>query len=139
MGKTRTRNTELVAQDVGPHLDNKGCVDCEHAMTLAVKPSGYVITPGVRCKAGWRHTAFEGNVYVRRIDGVTYWVEVVRCECQTWRTTKYFPNTGVQVGQRRYWRPKDADWPDDLSQEDCRRAVLESMLVDETEEDDSPV
>lgn len=94
------------------------------------------VSPGIRCKAGWRHTSFEGAVYVRTINDVRYWVEVVQCACLTWRTTKFVPNTGVKVGPRKYWRPKDADWPDDMSQEDCQAVVLRAMLVSEETEDD---
>lgn len=91
------------------------------------------VTPGIRCKAGSRHTDFDGHVYVRVINGITYWVEVVQCKCLTWRTTKFYPNTGVMVDRSNYWRPKDSDWPEDMSKEDCQRVVLESMLIDENE------
>lgn len=89
------------------------------------------VSPGIRCKAGSRHTDFDGHVYVRVIGGVTYWVEVVQCKCLTWRTTKFYPNTGIMADTRRYWRASNADWPDDLSQEECRRRVLQSMLTAE--------
>lgn len=92
------------------------------------------VTPGIRCKAGYRHTSFDGGVYVRTINGVDYWVEIVRCECLTVRTTKFVPGTGVKVGVRQYWRPKDADWPDDLTPEECTAIVLRSMLVNEENE-----
>lgn len=95
------------------------------------KPLAQKVTPGIRCKAGWRHTNFTGHVYLQTINGVNYWVEVVRCDCLTWRTTKFLPNTGIKVGQRKYWRPHDADWPDDMTQEDCQRVVLESMLTED--------
>jgi hypothetical protein len=89
------------------------------------------LEPGYVCKAFWRHGAFSGGVYVRRINEVTYWVAVLECKCGTWRTTKYTPNTGQRVGGHRYWRSKRTAYPTDLSQEECMARVLAAMLVKE--------
>jgi len=89
------------------------------------------LEPGYVCKAFWRHGAFSGGVYVRVINNVTYWVAVFECKCGTWRTTKYTPNTGQKVGGHRYWRSNKADYPKDLSQDECMARVLAAMLIKE--------
>jgi hypothetical protein len=87
------------------------------------------LSPGIKCRAGWRHIAWDGNVYVRVINSVTYWVAVLQCTCGVWRVTKYTPNTGLRVGVHKYDYTSARDYPNDKTQEECLQLWLESLLT----------
>lgn len=82
---------------------------------------------GILCRASWRHVDWDGQVYVRTIQGVTYWVAVLECtHCGTVRITRYEPQTWAQVGSHRYeYLP---EYPRDVSQDDCRAQWLNSLV-----------
>lgn len=89
------------------------------------------VSPGVRCRAGWRHTGLDGHVYIRSVNGTVYWVAVLQCTCGVWRITKYTPNTGQRVGGHKYDYKDANDYPKDLTQEECAELWLKSMLDEE--------
>jgi hypothetical protein len=86
-------------------------------------------SPGVKCKAQWRHGNLNGNVWQTTINGVVYWLAVLACDCGTVRTTRYVPHTWEKVGSHKYWRADDSDYPDDMTHEECRVAYLNSILI----------